>query len=118
MPAAWKRQIHDDIRKAIAEGCAGHTCDIRQWERIEVGAVPVKSDRLGVHLAFAQVLLDSFYELSGHGIADPVDRHHHRPQGSSIACFLRVRWPSGLAHRHTPNSSELPPKRRKEKVIR
>src|SRR5271165_6031185 len=90
------------IKKSTGDHLDGPVFESLFINRIEVGAVPVKSDRLGVHLAFAQVLLDSFYELSGHGIADPVDRHHHRPQGSSIASFLRVRWPSGLAHRHTP----------------
>src|SRR4051794_25946442 len=34
MPPAWQKQIHDDIRKAIEQGCAGHDCDVASWRRV------------------------------------------------------------------------------------
>lgn len=34
LPSGWKRQIHDDIRKAIEQGRAGHDCDLAQWRRV------------------------------------------------------------------------------------
>lgn len=34
MPAGYRRQVHEDIRKAIGSGDAGHDCDIAQWRRV------------------------------------------------------------------------------------
>lgn len=34
LPENWQQQIHEDIKKAIEQGMAGHQCDIESWKKV------------------------------------------------------------------------------------